>query len=483
MFKTYRVLNQPTTIDRIPVEVLRMILAPLSLSDLLACQKVCKKWKFVVETFKFHSLVVYDERPPAKKWYYTNEKVDCRYSLLCRSLDSMPLKDEHLASSLKSLYVYSPNYRYLTCFDLGESLNQLKQLERLEISNLDLQSESQLTLPNLRTFSLANIKRSVLILNTFQLENLKVGYPDSLDRIIVTYPYKIRRLECMEFDRRFYKFVNLEHLDCKYFYQIDPDFLKGRFKKLAHISFNHMPHVFGDLRKQARRLANRQVNIYYLGFRFNVLPEDSFTFNTSVLDQKSIYLFDIYYLVSADILPFIKSVNYSVLEDHFGREIPKRFGKKLVGLEELLLTKNPQDPQQFSDFLEECAVLQTVKLRYSSGELYGDLLERICPFVQVLEVEEQLPFESIKRLFGCFNLFRIKIFDQNLAMEFSFKSTDGQLELFTRKQNSADLGDSETFLVVADDERGIINEGIPSLVEDVKPSTRRKSWARRGKAN
>lgn len=458
MFQTYRVINQQTTIDRVPVEVLRLILSRLSLSDLLACHKVCKQWQFLVETFKFDRLVIYADRPPAKKWFYTNEKVDCRFSLPSRdhNLDSMPLKEEHLANSIKSLYIYSPSDRYLRCFDLGQSLNHLKQLERLEISNLDLQTESQLTLPNLRTFSLVNIKSSVLILNTFQLENLKVGYPDSSERIIVTYPYKIRWLECMEFDSHFYKFVNLEHLFCKYIYQIDPDFLKNRFKKLTHISFNHMPHVFGDLRKQARRLANRQVHIYYLGFKFNVLPEESFTFNTSVLDQKSIHLFDIYYLVSADILPFIKLVNYSVLEDHFGCEIPERFGRKLFGLEELLLTKKPKYPQQFGDFLDECAVMHAVKLRYSSGELYGDLLDRICRFVQVLEVEEQLPFESIKRLFRNFNLFMIKIFDQALAMEFTFRLTDDQLELFTRKQNTAESEDKDAFLVVAKD-------GYPSV--------------------
>lgn len=456
-----RITDHQTTIDRVPVEILRMILSRLSLSDLLACKKVCMQWQSLVETFKFDSLVIYADRPPAKKWFRTNEKVDCRFSLSScdYSLDSMQLKEEHLINSIKSLFIHSPKDAYISCFDLGNSLNHLKQLERLEVSNLDLRSESQLTLPNLKTFSILNIKNSLLILNTFQLENLKISYPDSLDRIIVTYPYKIRWLECNEFDQRFYKFVNLEHFFCKYFLRMDSDFLKNRFKKLTHLSFNHMPHVFGELQKQARRLKNRQVHIYFLGFKFNVLPEENFSFNTSLLDRKSIYLFDIYYLVTADILPFIRFVDYSVLEDHFGNEIPESFGKKLVNLEELTLTKKPKYSQQFCDFLKDCAILPTLKLHYASADLYRDLLDLICPFVQTLELEEHLPFENIKRLFQNFNLFLIKIFDIVLAMEFNFKLTDGQLELFTRKQNSADLRDA--FLVVPEEVETLNKRVIP----------------------
>lgn len=475
MLKTYKykLINQQTTIDRIPVEILRIIFARLSLGDLLACKKVCKQWQSLVETFKFDSLVVYADRPPAKKWFYSNEKVDCLFSLsICDySIDSLQLKEEHLTSSIRSLYIYSPSDSYIRCFDLGHSLNHFKQLERLEISNLDLQTESQLTLPNLKTFSILTTQNSVLILNTFQLENLKIGYPDSLDRIIVTYPYKIRRLECMEFDRRLYSFVNLEHFFCKCFYEIDSDFLKNRFKKLSHLSFNHMPYVFDELQKQSKRLKNRQVNIYFLGFKFNVLPENSgfFTFNTSVLDQKSIYLFDIFYLVSAVILPFIKFVDYSVLEDHFGAEIPEHFAKKLVNLDELTLTKKPKYPQQFGNFLKECAVLPTLKLRYSTGELYNDLLDRICPFVQVLELEEQLPIESLKRLFQNFDLFLIKIFDKILATEFNFKYTNGQLELATRKQNSVELIDA--FLVIPEEPSFSVRRIIPARKHELSSET------------
>lgn len=438
----------------LPLEMIQFIFIQLCLSDLLICRKVCKNWKNIVDLFKTDDLVIYANRLPTKKWFYLNDQVNCRFSISVPNLnlDLIDFKNDYFIK-FKSLYIDSTD-EYFSSFDIGLLLNHLIQLERLEIINLNLRTTSQLTLPDLKTFSISSIQTGRLILNTPELENLRIVYRSTLFKIDIVYPNKIKWFESLEFDSSLFKFVNLEHLFCKYINHLDIDFYS--FKKLIQISFDYSQNFFDHLLKQMKnskyeKRKQPKLNVYFMGFKFETSPPNQLIsqIQTSKINEKNVHLFEIFYPIVSDILPFIKSVNYTALENRFENSIPKGLGKKLVNFDELILENDTKNKEQFLNFVKQCSKFPKLILNYSSANIYSNLLEEVCPNIQILETEDQLPFNFIVNLFKKFpNLYLIKNFDKNLDFEFNFRFLNDQLELITKKQDSVKICDQDALLIL-----------------------------------
>ena len=435
--------------DELPVELQCLILKSLPLSDLITCSKVCELWQSIVESFKITSFVISgnDRLPINKKWFFTQERVDYSYSFLNCKLDQINLREKTL-SKIKSIYIYSVD-SYLKTFDIGLCLNSFEQLEKLQVYYLELETQSQLTLPNLRIFSASNIKGSLLILNTPELECLKILTSSGLRNVELVYPLKIKWLETYALDEVIFKFKNLEHLFCK-FIRTPDDSIVHRLKRLVHLSIDQDPHVFNELKRQCISQGREEtLTICFFGFKFDELPDFSFNFNTYYLYDKNIPLYKTYYDLTYDYIPFINVINYSDLEAAFGSDIPSGLAKKFNNLCTILVEHEIEDKVQFSRFFAQCSSITILGLLYSSSNLYSDLLDTVCPRVQLLKLRGH-SIELFESLFKKYrNLYSISSCENvSLNPEYEYRYANQQLQVTIHQKSNGKREENGAILIV-----------------------------------
>lgn len=410
----------------LPVEIYYEIFRKyLPIQELFNCRSVCKRWMAIIDLIKLKSLVIAEDEYKFtlnRTWFGSDEGIDTLHTILCPNLSrSIQIESQlrrSLFSSVRQLYIHS-NYLSFKSSDLGNCLNHFKRLERLEILNLEIQSESRLVLPLLKVLNIS-VRGDLCILDTPCLEKLKIQFLNTIDNVKLVYPKRIRVAEFQENRKLLNKFTEIEHLFCKRFESIDDDFL-AHHPKLKQIHFDGNDQVFAQLKNQKERLHRRELKIYFIGIHFDHLPQYSSAFNHSDLYEKNVKLLAENYPKNrvANVLPFVDQINYNSVEENF-KQLPKDLVRRFVNLEQVRVTNKVNDQQKFTSFLTACSNFSYLKLINSELDayFYSSLLPECCPSLTGLTIKDkhvdELDFEFLFRLDYLITL----ITNKQLSIEF-----------------------------------------------------------------
>lgn len=417
----------------LPVEIYHEIFRNfLPIQDIFNCRSVCKRWMAIIDLIKLRSLVIAEDEYKFtlnRTWFGSDEGIDTLHTILCPNLSrSIQIESQlrrSLFSSVKQLYIHS-NYLSFKSSDLGNCLNHFTRLERLEILNLEIQAESKLVLPNLRSLNII-VRGDLLILDTPCLEKLKIQFLNTIDNIKFLYPKRIKYAEFQENRKLLRQFTEIEQLYCKRFESIEDDFLLNH-PQLKQVHFDGTDQVFAKLKAQKERLHRRDLKIYFLGIHFDHLPQYSSALNHSDLYEKNVKLLAENYPKQkvAGVLPFVEQVNYNIYEENF-KQLPKDLVRRFVNLEQVRVTNKVNDPRKFANFLTACSNFSNLKLVNSAldSHFYSHLLPECCPSLTGLTIKDQhvdeLDFDFCFRLDYLITL----ITNKQLSIEFVY-------DLFTR---------------------------------------------------
>lgn len=194
-------------LDKLPTELLFMIFEKLDIKSLAKCNRVCKRFQFIVGSISFSELAVLNfPRFKQKKWFDTERKIKDEIKIhKIHEQHSVPFKLWNLRSlifdgQLDNRRINSLlNNKKRNDFDLG-TLSELKLLENLQVQAFHLDCNVKLDLPELRVFSIYMIydtkedfkidlvSPKLATLKCFYgLHNLKVSNPLSVKRLQSTY--------------------------------------------------------------------------------------------------------------------------------------------------------------------------------------------------------------------------------------------------------------------------------------------------------
>ena len=198
-------LNTLIGINRFPNELMGLILDRLEASDLLACERVCRRWNGFVKEFARGELIISElnERRP-KKWKFPKKACSPK-----RTIVRSDLQFEDLASSflieLKRLKIINNkvrrNYNRFSLLNDLHFVNKLQNLEVLEVSSIQFESEGTLTLPHLRCLAVSLLE-SKLKLATPELSSY---HGQSVKKIEFVFKEKVTHLHLDKY-----------HADCKH---------------------------------------------------------------------------------------------------------------------------------------------------------------------------------------------------------------------------------------------------------------------------
>lgn len=414
----------------LPVELVTTIFKSLPIKQILICKKVCKQWRAVIEQYvKLDKLVIVslEERVIENRRYFnTNQPVDCLHLISRVNFKLINAQStKSIFTNLKQLYISNKNI----CL---EFLNNFQNLQHLEI-NLNYLSakdkSNDLNLPKLRILSLCYVKLpSRLIISTPKLEKLRFYASYRSAELKFNHPESVKLVECSVFKDYLKSFVNLEYLYCDQLKDAG-DFLAG-FSKLKQIQFNYKEdqqkqiefisnpdqRLFDDsefdkLIKQKRQLKRNDLIVYYAGIDFgDELPAREQIYELTPFDQigRALNNVNIIRFYSdnqqnlADVLPFIKTVDYNDFEDYFGKINFDHLCKKLVGLEKVKISKKVNDVAQLIEFLKVCDRFHVLSINADSlsQDFFDEQLPLACPNIDflVLKNSDKLDLKFLLKL-------------------------------------------------------------------------------------
>ena len=410
-----------TTIEDLPLEMIRELFEYLPLKDLAACSMVNKRWHSIYATFKLHRLAVtgYDPYRYLVKWRGTNQPIleeeQCLWSMFNH------LVEKPLLSNLKHLVLFGYEIR----FDLNK-LNRFRQLVHLEVYISSSSRKMHLNLPKLRVLkfnepeftcavSLDCPELSALCYHTVDDPNLHVKHPET-----------IRKLETEMVDLDLAPFKNVE---CLVPWELEviskatllllPKLKELRYDmsieglvehRLSYVStVDELKQTFGEFMEEVKKLRGRDFRFTFAGFELTNVDVEQIDFGVKVnesgrerVSNEYVYMKN-YHLIEPGALHFVKRVNYSLLLSHVTGEFPRCFSQKFTGIEEVQVTDRIEDADHFLWFLKSQRFLRSLDLSDAklSQELY-DQLPAVVPSLRSLffrnghsENEMQLNFDFV----------------------------------------------------------------------------------------
>ena len=445
--------------DKLPNEMLLNIFQNVDQVDqLLNCKIVCKKWYSIIDQMiRLNSLVISringHKLLTSEEWFDPNESIQFLYDYRYKVEDQHSKiirfnMNQPLFSRLKKLFIYD---RYIWI----DSINCLKHLEVLCLKHSTLRSETDisLNLPNLRVFSCVSKSQHKLILNCPNLEKLDY-YKES-----IIHPESIKELHAC-FNRNFM----LDLVNCEYLYLEFVDFYSNILLKLKKLKELHLG-IDVDVDSvisyiiQKKTLKRTNLKIYYLNVLADSMPltylnelDNSFAYERSI-NNNSIQFYGLNYSNLSNIVYFIRTVDYNVLENYFWsnpNQIAREITKKLVNLDELILSDQIRDvnqfigilkdrrylnrvsitakimPQHFFDQIlsENCSIIEQL-IVYNKNQLNFDFLLKFKE-LQTFHTKQQLTSDLILKMFGKFELLD--------SLEFNYEGREVEIGLQVRNK-------------------------------------------------
>lgn len=405
--------------DRVPVEVLKIILEFLPMGQMKDCIRVCKKWKATVDCLvQFDCLVVYSDVPPVnQRFFHTNQVVSLQH---CMKQDVFLRGSEFKKSiyrKFRRLYIYdhfnfetssikNPSLHGSWVFSEPTKLNWLSHLEELHLWIVDLQEDCKLTLPNLKTFKVLAIFRHTLALDAPQLTNLSVF---NFENLQLQHPQTIQTLEFrgpMLFVRfnlkSFLALSSLKYLRITQHPNFRPELEKDQviefLGNLKEIHVHYLVHhrAFYPVIKRLKVQTNDQIQIFFAGLEMASLLHDQK--EPSYLPWPSREDLDFYTTnySKSETLPF-KGLAYQLVEN-WDDEL-EFFTTKMLPNLEFVEVGAVKDERALGNWLKSLDTLIQISFDFPlSQEFFSNILPASRPNVEILNFsyKKQLVFSKKK---------------------------------------------------------------------------------------
>lgn len=220
--------NEALVINRLPLELMCMILKELDLNDLLACEQVCQKWNIYVRGLNIQRLIIVKQRPKYKsrkirprKWFFVEAENGLTSKEMVRCDMKIELENSFLVH-LKQLRVCNPRLNPL--FEAKEDLpllnsakfvNQLTNLEVVEVSRFGFdQQDCLIDLPNLKCLAIHRLSSCRIRIGCPKLSSFrtKERFNESVEFLL---PQTITHLYADFYSPEFAVFRGLEYISLK----------------------------------------------------------------------------------------------------------------------------------------------------------------------------------------------------------------------------------------------------------------------------
>ena len=259
--------------DDLPVVVLKEILNFLSIQGRLKLQTVCKKWKFVVETFcSQQNLCIYFHfYPYDRRWCWSDQRV-AEEDLIYLKFDIQENRKFDLRMpffrNLQKVYLYHVGEKVDLFLEEVHLLTQLKVL-MVEESRIKI---GKLSSSSLEKLSLKCSLSDYIELDTPKLNSLtwwnEFGLGHSRGVMDFQFPLKIKHLECVAFNLDLSRLRNLETLICQ---RINFDFKLNDFERLTRLELfpanEEQLQVARSIRDEKSRIERNSLEMIVSGFK------------------------------------------------------------------------------------------------------------------------------------------------------------------------------------------------------------------------
>ena len=377
--------------DSQPAEILEMILDHLPTDSLIAAKLVCKRWYLAIRAMRKKALLISDFQTIVNCRWFQSERligrtdaIESAHPHLIRSL-----LDQAIFDKLKRLYIFKKSLEIRTPAD---SLSRFTQLEMLEIVHSEIDLEPHLatwTLPNLQHLNIeATLVSCSVTLDAPKLTKLSIKYVLA-NRFAFRHPHSVRLLEMklvdsFEDDENFVRsFVNLQQFYCNQIERLSGDFLFA-LASLRELHFQGPADVLNSLQEQQRQFARNQLRLYYFGLNLNSLTNfaglESYG---NHLPATTVRFYSQNYGKLAPVIPFIRRINYSQLEQAFAGQVPSDFIGRFVNLDFLVIDKEIKDLRQLGNLLNKCIGLSSLSIR--SARVSQEFLDSLPVRFRVLK--------------------------------------------------------------------------------------------------
>ena len=390
-----------TSIENLPVEMIRELFEHLPPKALVACSMVNKLWHSIYVSFKVQRLVaieydsygLFELSCVPRKWSYPDRRIEPKEQCSLAIFDH--LAEKPLLSNLKHLHVSGHSSK----FYFGD-LNLFSQLVHLELYIDDLdQVRGEITW----SIDLNLPKLKVLVFHCFNWGGplwidcpllSTLVYPEEYKSYLkVNQPETIRKLQTNMVDPKWLaRFENVECLVTEKFEAISLATLLSlpKLKDLRYIRNigEHIPTTVDRLKRtlsefvdEAKRLRGRDFRVTFAGFQLTNVDIDEIDFGVYFdqsgkerMDTEYVYMKN-YHLIEPNALHFVELVRYNSLMSYVTEEFPRCFFEKFTGIEEVKVYGVVKDPNHLLWFLKSLRFLKIFELESTglSQEFYDQL--------------------------------------------------------------------------------------------------------------
>lgn len=406
-------------------EIAQIILLNLPLPEILRFRLICKKAKYIVDNYvKLNNLIIYMTRPPINRLeFYTYEPFQGVHSVKIWNFDDNynDLFRQSLFSNLKKLMISCEidNSIEIHC----NLLNSFGNLKSLELDRINLAMNDTLRLSNLRILTIkysSSMKdhKDKLTLDTIKLKRLRLEAGTHMNLEIV-HPDKITYLRIEYYHNIVKSLTNLEVLICDKLERLDKD-LFGSLKNLKEFHFDSELALFNEVKSQANLLDRNELKIYLKGIEFESIDGQEFSEESS---KQIINHFFVNSNRTADIIPFVKYLEYDHLEDK-SEQVLVDLARKFVDLELILANRAITNKERFLNFLSHLNPIRWLKLKNSllDQNFYDHHLLQIFPNIEFLKIKEENELIDILNFSFLLKLEHLCIFKTNKNMPFDLCS-------------------------------------------------------------
>ena len=382
--------NEKLAINKLPLEVICMILKWLDYCDLLACEQTCELWNHFVKALGRTRLEIVKElrvnykvpkiRP--RKWFFLDSEQQVPSKALRMKDLNFEVPENSFLIRLKHLRICDPRLRHSCPHNVDEPLlnevkflNRFVNLEMLEISRFRFHEDYTLNLPNLKYLAIHHPGSDLIVncpkLTSFQTkERLKCGNGE----IQFLFPETITHVYLNSYWTGFEECKNLQHLSMNSSHfsnesekpEYSPTYLLNSFPKLAEISlrpgndYTSNRKSFLELLKTKQKLGRTDLKLIFYGILLNdanqLEEEDGGdSYYTGVYDILITQLVRNWTNLCDKELKWFKVLDYCQLMkcvDQQTDRLPADIHEKLCGIEQFTINDKVENEDHLMEFIK-----------------------------------------------------------------------------------------------------------------------------------
>ena len=400
--------NEKLAINRLPLEVICLVLKRLDYCDLLACEQTCELWNHFVKALGLTRLEIMKElrvnykvskiRP--RKWFFLDSDQQVPSKAMRMKDLNFVVPENSFLIRLKFLRICDPKLKHSSPHNVDEPLlNEVKflrrfvNLEMLEISRFRFHEDYTLNLPNLKYLAIHHPGSDLIVncpkLTSFQTkERLKCGNGE----IQFLFPETITHVYLNSYWTGFEECKNLQHLSMMSSHfsnesekpEYSPTYLLDSFPKLAEISlrpgndYTANRKSFLELLKTKQQLGRTDLKLIFYGILLNDANQledrdgrdDGYT---KVYDMLITQLVRNWTNVCEKELKWFKMLDYCELMkcvDQQTNRIPADIHEKLCGVKQFKINDKVENEDHLMEFIKGFS--KTLRIIYFATEFLPD---------------------------------------------------------------------------------------------------------------